>query len=88
MIKLELKHLWGKERGRVSVHNIISWHKDEKITLKETFLFGKELIEHWFDGFQTRMEAHLDREHIHVHMYTNTVGFLDGHKLNSSKRES
>lgn len=33
------------------------------------------------------MAVHLDREHIHVHMVANTVSFLDGHKLHSSKKD-
>lgn len=84
---LKEKRLWDKDRGRMSVHNIISWHKDEKITPEEAFEFGKEFIDRWFDGFQTLMAVHLDREHIHVHMVTNTVSFLDGHKLHSSKKD-
>ena len=29
---LEEKRLWNKDSGRMYAHNVISWHKDEKIT--------------------------------------------------------
>lgn len=29
----------------------------------------------------------MDREHIHLHMVTNTVSFLDGHKLHTTKND-
>lgn len=84
---LEEKRNWDKDRGRMCVHNVISWHKDEQLTPEEAYEFGKEFVDRWFDGFQTVMAVHVDREHIHVHMVTNTVSFMDGHKLHSTKRD-
>lgn len=83
----EEKRIWDKDRGRMCAHNVISWHKDEKLTPEEAFEFGKEFVDRWFEGFQTVMAVHVDREHIHVHMVTNTVNFLDGHKLHSTKKD-
>lgn len=83
----EEKRIWDKDRGRMCVHNVISWHKDEKLTPEEAFEFGKEFVDHWFDGFQTVMAVHVDRAHIHVHMVTNTVSFMDGHKIHSTKKD-
>lgn len=34
---LEEKRLWNKDSGRMYAHNIISFHKDEDITLEEAF---------------------------------------------------
>lgn len=68
-------------------HNIISWHKDEAITPEQAFEFGKEFVEKWFDEFQTLMAVHMDRDHVHLHMVTNTVSYLDGHKLHTTKNE-
>ena len=33
---LEEKKLWNKDSGRMYAHNIISWHKDEQITLEHS----------------------------------------------------
>ena len=84
---LEEKKLWNKDSGRMYAHNIISWHKDEEITPEEAYEFGKEFVEQWFAGFQTLMAVHVDRNHIHLHMVTNTVSYIDGHKLHTTKNE-
>ncbi len=81
------KKLWHKDSGRMYAHNIISWHKDEAITLEEAYEFGKEFAEKWFDGFQTLLTVHMDREHVHLHLVTNTVSYLDGHKLHTTKHD-
>ena len=82
---LEEKKLWNKDSGRMYAHNIISWHKDEELTPGEAYEFGKEFMEQWFEGFQTLMAVHIDRNHIHLHMVTNTVSYIDGHKLHTTK---
>lgn len=33
------------------------------------------------------MAVHVDRNHIHLHMVTNTVSYIDGHKLHTTKGE-
>lgn len=73
---LEEKKLWNKDSGRMYAHNIISWHKDEEITPEEAYEFGKEFVEQWFAEFQTLMAVHVDRNHIHLHMVTNTVSYI------------
>ena len=57
---LEEKKMWNKDSGRMYAHNIISWHKDEQITLEQAFEFGKEFAEKWFSGFQTLVAVHKD----------------------------
>lgn len=84
---LEEKALWEKNFGRMYAHNIISWHKDEEITPEEAYEFGKEFVEQWFEEFQTLMAVHVDRNHIHLHMITNSVSYVDGHKLHTTKDE-
>ena len=68
-------------------HNIISWHKDEEISLEEAVDFGLEFASNWFDGFQTLIAVHQDRDHIHVHLVTNTVSYEDGRKLHNTRKD-
>lgn len=84
---LEEKKLWGKDSGRMYAHNIISWYKDENFTLQQAFAFGKEFAEKWFEGFQTLIGVQKDRDHVHLHMVTNTVSYEDGRKLHNSKKD-
>lgn len=84
---LDEKKIWGKDSGRMYAHNIISWHKDEQITLQQALEFGKAFAEKWFQSFQTLIGVHKDRNHVHVHLVTNTVSYEDGHKLHNSRAD-
>ena len=84
---LEEKKMWDKDSGRMYAHNIISWHKDEQITLEQAFEFGKEFAEKWFQGFQTLVAVHKDKDHIHCHLVTNSVSYEDGRKLHNTKKD-
>lgn len=84
---LEEKRLWDKDSGRMYAHNIISWHKDEAITPEQAFQFGVEFTEKWFQGFQTLISIHQDKNHIHCHMVTNSVSYENGKKLHSSRKD-
>ena len=81
------KRIWNKDSGRMYAHNIISWHKDEDISLEEVFDFGVEFASNWFDGFQTLIAVHQDRDHVHVHLVTNTVSYEDGRKLHNTRKD-
>lgn len=84
---LEEKQIWGKDSGRMYAHNIISWHEDEPITPEQALEFGKEFAERWFDGFQSLVGVHIDRNHVHCHIVTNSVSFIDGRKLHNTKKD-
>lgn len=84
---LEEKRLWGKENGRLYAHNVISFHKDEKVTPEQVFEFGKEFVDRIFPDHQTLITVHQDKEHLHIHMVTNTVSYVDGRKLHSTKHD-
>jgi len=84
---LEEKRIWCKDSGRMYAHNIISWHEDETITPEQALEFGKEFAQQWFDGFQSLVGVHIDRNHVHCHIVTNSVSFIDGHKLHNTKKD-
>lgn len=84
---LDEKKMWGKDAGRMYAHNIISFHKAEKITPTEALSFGIEFAEKCFSGYQTLISVHLDRDHIHIHLITNTVSYETGYKLHNTKKD-
>lgn len=84
---LEEKRLWGKDSGRMYAHNVISWHKDEKITAEQALEFGIAFAEKWFSGFQTVVSVHKDKDHIHCHLVTNSVSYENGKKLHNSRKD-
>lgn len=84
---LEEKRLWNKDSGRMYSHNIISFHKDENITAQQALDFAKEFTEEWYRGYQALIAIHTDKEHIHAHIVVNSVSYIDGHKLHSTKSD-
>lgn len=81
------KKLWGKDSGRMYSHQIISFHRDEKLTPEQALSFGKDFIERWFSSHQALAAVHQDRDHVHIHIVVNTVSFVDGKKLHNTKHD-
>ena len=68
-------------------HNIISFHKDEPITADECLDFGRTFADRFFPEHQCLIGVHQDKDHLHVHIVTNSVSFIDGRKLHQTKRD-
>lgn len=84
---LEEKKLWNKDSGRMYAHNIISFHKDEDITPAQALEIGQEFVEKFFPNHQSLIGVHQDKDHLHIHIVTNSVSFIDGMKLHQTKRD-
>lgn len=82
---LKVKKEFKKNAGRMYMHNVLSFHKNEEITPEEALDFVIEFAEKAYPNFQTTIAIHVDKEHIHAHMVINTVSFLDGSKIHKSK---
>ena len=81
------KQLWGKDSGRMYAHNVISFHKDEAVTPQDVLEIGKEFAERFFSGYQCVISVHQDRDHLHCHIVTNSVSYIDGIKLHQTKKD-
>ena len=84
---LEEKKIWKKDSGRMYSHNIISFHRDEKVTPEECMEIGRRFCDQFFSGYQSLIAVHQDRDHLHIHIVTNTVSYVDGRKLHQSKAD-
>lgn len=84
---IEEKKLWDKDSGRMCAHNVISFHKDEQVTPAEVLEIGKAFAEEFFSGHQSVVAVHQDRDHLHCHIVTNSVSYIDGRKLHQSKKD-
>ena len=84
---MEEKKLWNKDSGRMYNHNIISFHKDEAITSEQALEFGKEFAEKWYPKYQTLISVHQDKDHVHIHLVTNSVSYKDGLKIHENKSD-
>lgn len=84
---LSEKRLWNKDSGRMYAHNIISFHHDEQVTPEECLEIGREFCEKFFPGHQCLIGVHQDKQHLHIHIVTNTVSYIDGRKLHQTKMD-
>ena len=81
------KRIWGKDSGRMYAHNIISFHKDEAISPGECLEIGRAFADRFFPEYQNLVGVHQDRDHLHIHIVTNSVSYIDGRKLHQTKRD-
>ena len=86
---IDEKKLWNKVDGRLYMHSAISWHKNEKITPELAFEIATNIAENdpFYKDFQTLVAVHQDRDHVHAHLVSNTVSYIDGHKEHHSKKD-
>ena len=84
---LDEKRLWNKDTGRMYAHNIISFHKDENITPAQCLEIGQEFVDKFFPDHQSLIGIHQDKDHLHIHIVTNSVSYIDGLKLHQTKRD-
>ena len=81
------KKLWDKDSGRMYSHNVISFHKDEPITPAQVLEIGKDFANQFFSGHQCVISVHQDKGHLHCHIVTNSVSYIDGLKLHQTKHD-
>ena len=86
-IWLDEKKLWNKDSGRMYAHNIISFHKNELITPEQVLEIGRKFADQFFPEHQCLIGVHQDRDHLHCHILTNSVSYIDGRKLHQNKRD-
>jgi len=86
---IDEKQLWNKDSGRMYMHSIVSWHKDENITPQQALDFATELVENdvFYSKYQSLVGVHQDKDHIHAHIVTNTVSYIDGAKEHHTKKQ-
>lgn len=86
---LNEKQAWDKDSGRMYMHSVISFHKDEYITPQEAYDFVLKLVteEPFYKDYQNLIAIHQEKNHIHSHIVTNTVSYIDGHKEHHSAND-
>ena len=81
------KRMWDKDSGRMYAHNIIRFHKDEQITPEQVLEISRQFVDRFFPDHQSLIAVHQDKEHLHCHILTNSVSYVDGHKLHQTKHD-
>ena len=84
---IDVKKQFNKDNDRMYMHNIISFHPDEKITPEIALSFAIEFSEKTYPNHQSVIAIHTDKEHIHAHIVVNTVSFIDGAKIHKTQSD-
>lgn len=82
------KELYNKTKRRTYKHLVQSFPPEEEITPEQAHELAKEFIEQnpLFSNFEVVYATHVDKDHIHTHFVVNSVSFVDGHKIQISKK--
>ncbi len=84
---VEEKKIWDKDSGRMYAHNIISFHKDAPVTPADVLGIGELFAQEFFPEHQNLICVHQDKDHLHCHIVTNSVSFIEGHNLHQTKMD-
>ena len=85
---VQVKQMYGKEKGRQYIHFVQSFSPDEDITPEIANEIAQKLISHpAFKGFQVLIATHTDTPHIHTHFVINSVNSETGLKWQLSAEE-
>ena len=83
----QIKNIYNKKNGILGVHVIQSF-KPGEVSAELAHEIGVQMAKDlWGDRFQIYVGTHLDRNHIHNHIFINSVSFRDGKKLHWNKTE-
>lgn len=87
---LYTKKEFGKEEGRQYQHYVLSFSADDELTPQEAINYAERHAKECFgDRFEVFLAAHQNSNggKLHVHYIVNSVSFLDGLKIQTSKED-
>lgn len=81
---LATKEFWNKLDGSQGFHYIISFPKDDRVTIDKVKLVAEEFCNELLCGqYEYVYAVHSDHEHLHAHIVFNSVSCIDGLKYHS-----
>lgn len=83
---MTVKKVFKKLGGREKIHFIQAFSPEDKLSYRTAHEIAKRLIEE-FKEYQIVVATHNDTKHIHSHFVINTVNFINGKKIQFSKKD-
>ena len=77
---------YHKERGRLCSHCVMSFPPGE-VKPQLAHELGTELADKLWPGHQVLVVTHIDKAHIHNHFIVNSVSYVNGDKIHTSKKD-
>lgn len=78
------KRQYGKTDGRMFYQFVQSFSPEEQVTPEEVHAIGIELAEKLFPDYEVVVATHVDTDHLHSHIFVNSVSCADGGKLHQN----
>ena len=76
---------FGQTNGVHVRHFIVAFDPSEPVTLGIANLIGQEIIRYLGEHFQAIYAVHEDKSHLHIHIVSNAVSHVDGHKYRGTR---
>lgn len=78
------KRRFRKTSGRMFYQFVQSFSPEEQATPEEVHAIGLELAQRLFPGYEVVVATHVDTDHLHSHIFVNSVSCADGRKLHQN----
>ena len=78
---------FGKESGVQLRHFIMTFSPEELSDANKVNEIGKKISRYVGEDFQNVYAVHTDRPHLHIHIVSNSVSYIDGHRYYGTKKE-
>ena len=83
-----VKEQFDKCDGIQAYHGYLSFKDEPNITPELAQQIGTEFAKRvWGDRFQVVVTTHLNTKHLHCHFVVNSVSFVDGKRMDDSKKQ-
>ena len=78
------KRRFHKAGGRMFYQFVQSFSPEEQLTPEEAHAIGLELAQRLFPNYEVVVATHVDTDHLHSHIFVNSVSCADGRKLHQN----
>ena len=82
----EQKQTWNKLDGKMYYHNVISFPPNDELNPYDVMEIAQNFVHKFFSDYQCVIAVHDDKDHLHAHIITNSVSYLDGMKCHVSPK--
>lgn len=83
----EQKQTWDKSDGRMYYHNVISFPPNGEVNPYDVMEIAQDFVHKFFNDYQCVIAVHNDKDHLHAHLISNSVSYVNGKKYNFTKQE-
>ena len=78
---------FNKNTGVRIRHFILSFHPYELSDPENAYKIGMQIIRNIGREYQAVFAVHEDREHLHIHIASNAISHIDGHRYRGTREE-